>query len=436
VEQDLFHLQEEQQKQREAPLAVRMRPRDLNEFHGQTAILAPGKPLHKIVTGDLPISVILYGPPGTGKTTLARLIARRTAAAFVQLNAVNSGVADIRRVVKDARDRRGLYGQRTIVFIDELHRFNRAQQDALLPFVEDGTVTLIGATTENPFYAVNAPLVSRARVFEFVPLNEDELTAVVKAALADERGLPEIVCPPSALAELVRLADGDARRALNILELSAALAPDRVLTVAGVQAAAQRRYLLYDRAGDQHYDTISAFIKSLRGSDPDAALHYLARMLEAGEDPLYIARRLIVHASEDVGLADPRALSVAVSACQAVEMVGLPEGRLALAQAALYIATAPKSNAVCTAIDAARRDIQQGKGGSVPPHLRNPANPAAARQLGHGQGYKYPHDYPGNFVPQSYLPDDMAGSRYYQPTDNGYERKIRRRLQDWRQKGG
>ena len=240
MEQDLFHLQEEQQKQREAPLAVRMRPRDLNEFHGQTAFLAPGKPLHKIVTGDLPISVILYGPPGTGKTTLARLIARRTAAAFVQLNAVNSGVADIRRVVKDARDRRGLYGQRTIVFIDELHRFNRAQQDALLPFVEDGTVTLIGATTENPFYAVNAPLVSRARVFEFVPLNEVELTAVVKAALADERGLPEIVCPPSALAELVRLADGDARRALNILELSAALAPDRVLTVAGVQQ--QRRF--------------------------------------------------------------------------------------------------------------------------------------------------------------------------------------------------
>ena len=422
-----------------APLAYRMRPRDLDEYVGQQHLVGPGRLLRRLIEADRLSSVIFYGPPGCGKTALAELIAARTRAAFERLNAVTSGVADIRGVLERARERRRLHRQRTVLFIDEIHRFNKAQQDALLPAVEDGTIILIGATTENPFFTVNAPLVSRSRVFRFEALGDDDVRRLLERALADqERGLAHLKprVDDDALAHLVNVANGDARSALNALEM-AVLSTEpgddgtRHVTLAVAAEAVQRRALVYDRDGDAHYDTISAFIKSMRGSDPDATLYWLARMLEAGEDPRFIARRIVIHASEDVGLADPNALVVATAAAQAVELVGLPEARLNLAQAALYIATAPKSNSVYKGINAALRDVRERRAGPVPIHLRDASYPGAKR-LGHGRGYLYPHDYPGHHVAQRYLPEDMPDVTYYEPSDQGYERRIAERLRHWR----
>ena len=432
---DLFELAGQQERLRQAPLADRIRPRTLEEFVGQEAIVGPGKLLRRAIEGDQLRSVIFYGPPGTGKTTLAKVIANTTKGEFVQLNAVTSGVADIRQVTKDARERQNHYGRKTILFVDEIHRFNKAQQDALLPFVEDGTIILIGATTENPYFEVNSALLSRSRVFALQPLTGGEITQLLKNALSDpERGLGmyRVQVEEKALEHLVKTARGDARSALNALELAVlTTSPDpqgiRQITLSVAEESIQKPAVLYDKQGDQHYDVISAFIKSMRGSDPDAALHWLARMLYAGEDPRFIARRLIVHASEDVGLADPQALQVAVAAAQALEYAGMPEARIPLAQAVIYIATAPKSNAVICAIDQALEDIEKRDVGRVPIHLRD-ANYRGASQLGHGKGYLYPHDYPGNYVEQQYLPDPLLGTRYYNPTANGNEAKVRERL--------
>ncbi|MDA8213218.1 MAG: AAA family ATPase [Clostridia bacterium] len=432
---DLFELAGQQERLRQAPLADRIRPRTLEEFVGQEAIVGPGKLLRRAIEGDQLRSVIFYGPPGTGKTTLAKVIANTTKGEFVQLNAVTSGVADIRQVTKDARERQNHYGRKTILFVDEIHRFNKAQQDALLPFVEDGTIILIGATTENPYFEVNSALLSRSRVFALQPLTGGEITQLLKNALSDpERGLGmyRVQVEEKALEHLVKTARGDARSALNALELAVlTTSPDpqgiRQITLSVAEESIQKPAVLYDKQGDQHYDVISAFIKSMRGSDPDAALHWLARMLYAGEDPRFIARRLIVHASEDVGLADPQALQVAVAAAQALEYAGMPEARIPLAQAVIYIATAPKSNAVYCAIDQALEDIEKRDVGRVPAHLRD-ANYRGASQLGHGKGYLYPHDYPGNYVEQQYLPDPLLGTRYYNPTANGNEAKVRERL--------
>lgn len=438
---DLFEANRQNQLKREAPLAVRMRPRILDEFVGQEEIVGRGKLLRRAIEADQLSSVIFYGPPGTGKTTLAKVIANTTRAFFEQLNAVTSGVADIKEVVKRARDRLGMNNQRTILFIDEIHRFNKSQQDALLPFVEDGTVILIGATTENPYFEVNAPLLSRSRVFGFKPLREEDIGKLLKTTLADnERGLGrfEVDLQEDALRHIVDIANGDARSALNALELAVLTTPPgekgiREINLEVAEESIQKRVVRYDKSGDQHYDIISAFIKSLRGSDPDAALHWLARMIYAGEDPRFIARRMIVHAAEDVGMADPNALVVAMAAAHALEYIGMPEARLPLAEAALYIATAPKSNAVIKGIDRALGDIQKRKLGPVPIHLRD-AHYKGAANLGHGRGYKYPHNFPGNYTEQQYLPDELIGIKYYQPYANGYEKEIGDRMK--RQKKG
>ena len=424
-----------------APLARRMRPRTLAEFVGQEHILAPGKLLFRAIEADRLTSLIFYGPPGTGKTALARIIAGTTQADFQQLNAVMAGIGDIRKVIDRARENLAFRNQRTILFIDEIHRFNKAQQDALLPYVEDGTVILIGATTENPMFEVIPPLLSRSRLFAFQPLSDEDILTILQRALADEeRGLGKlkIAIEPEALAHIARTANGDARAALNALELAAITTPpgaDATIHITKEIAAecSQQRVLLYDKDGDSHYDTISAFIKSLRGSDPDAALFWLARMLYAGEDPKFIARRLLVHAAEDVGLADPRALLVAQAAAYAVHFVGMPEARLPLAEAALYIATAPKSNSVITAIDQAMAAVKETAGKRVPVHLRDSHYKGAAA-LGHGKGYKYPHDYPGGYVEQDYLPAGITGNFYF-PTGYGYERVIKERLEEWKQQG-
>jgi len=438
---DLFEANRQNQLKREGPLAVRMRPRILDEFVGQEEIVGRGKLLRRAIEADQLSSVIFYGPPGTGKTTLAKVIANTTRAFFEQLNAVTSGVADIKEVVKRARDRLGMNNQRTILFIDEIHRFNKSQQDALLPFVEDGTVILIGATTENPYFEVNAPLLSRSRVFGFKPLREEDIGKLLKTTLADnERGLGrfEVDLKEDALRHIVDIANGDARSALNALELAVLTTPPgekgiREINLEVAEESIQKRVVRYDKSGDQHYDIISAFIKSLRGSDPDAALHWLARMIYAGEDPRFIARRMIVHAAEDVGMADPNALVVAMAAAHALEYIGMPEARLPLAEAALYIATAPKSNAVIKGIDRALGDIQKRKLGPVPIHLRD-AHYKGAANLGHGRGYKYPHNFPGNYTEQQYLPDELIGIKYYQPYANGYEKEIGDRMK--RQKKG
>ncbi|BAS28454.1 replication-associated recombination protein A [Limnochorda pilosa] len=433
---DLFEAASRGERQRQAPLAARMRPETLDELVGQGELVGPGRPLRVALEGGRLGSMILYGPPGTGKTTLAHLIARRGGAHFEQLNAVTSGVADLRRVIQEAAERWRLHGRRTVLFIDEIHRFNKAQQDALLPAVEDGTVLLVGATTENPFFQVNSPLLSRCRLFRLRPLAGDDVRALVLRALASRQGLEgRLELDPPALERLVRSSAGDARRALNGLETAAWLAEQagRARIEEGdVEAALQEAPLLYDRQGDQHYDVFSAFIKSMRGSDPDATLHYLVRMLEAGEDPRAIARRIVIHASEDVGNADPQALQVAVAAAHALELVGLPEAALNLAQAALYVATAPKSNATYRALAAARQDLKEKGWAPVPPHLRDASYPGA-RQLGHGEGYLYPHDFPGHHVPQPYLPENLAGRRYYEPSDQGYEKQLARRLAAWRE---
>ncbi|MCS7172760.1 MAG: replication-associated recombination protein A [Armatimonadetes bacterium] len=418
------------------PLAARMRPRTLEEFVGQQHLVGPGRFLHRLLTSGELASLILYGPPGTGKTSLARVLSNVLRAHFVSLNAVTSGVADVRRVIQEARDRLRYRGERTVLFIDEIHRFNRAQQDLLLPAVEEGTVVLIGATTQNPFFDVNPTLLSRCRLLRLEPLRPEEIQEIVERALRDpERGLgrERVELSPEALAHLVDAANGDARVALNALEMAVRTTPPdadgvRRVGLGAVEEALQRRVIRYDRSGDEHYDVASAFIKSLRGSDPDAAVYWLVRMLEAGEDPRFIARRLVVHAAEDVGLADPLALIVAVAAAHAVEFVGLPEARIPLAEAALYIACAPKSNAVVRALAQARSDLERLPALPVPPHLRDASYPGSA-QLGHGRGYRYPHDFPDGFVEQDYLPENLQGRVYYEPTDRGHEAKIRERLQ-------
>jgi putative ATPase len=417
------------------PLAVRMRPRTLDEVVGQAHLLRPGAPLRRLVDGGTAASVLLYGPPGTGKTTIAQLLAGVGERHFVALSALSSGVKELRAVIDDARRRRDYRGQQTVLFVDEVHRFSKTQQDALLGAVEDRVVLLVAATTENPSFSVVSPLLSRSLVLQLQPLTEDDVRALLRRAVADERGLAGAV-RVSAEAEdaLVRLAAGDARRALTALEAAAdgvlgtaGGAAEPEIDIAAVERAVTEVAVRYDRAGDQHYDVISAFIKSIRGSDPDAALHYLARMLVAGEDPRFVARRLMVHASEDVGLADPTALPAAAAAAQVVQLVGMPECRLALAQVTVHLATAPKSNAIVSAIDEAMSQVRGGAVGSVPAHLRD-GHYAGAQKLGNAVGYRYPHDVPDGVLAQQYPPDDLVGVDYYRPTQRGAERTLAERL--------
>ena len=414
-----------------APLAVRMRPRTLDEVLGQDHLLGPGAPLRRLVEGAAPASVLLYGPPGTGKTTLASLVSLATGRRFVALSALSAGVKEVRAVIEQARLRLRNTGEATVLFIDEVHRFSKTQQDALLGAVEVRTVLLVAATTENPSFSVVSPLLSRSLVLQLRPLSDDDVRALVRRAVADPRGLSgALTVAPDAEDHLVRLSGGDARRALTALEAAAEAARSTghaEIDLATVEAAVDKASVRYDRDGDQHYDVISAFIKSIRGSDVDAALHYLARMIEAGEDPRFIARRLVVHASEDVGMADPTALQSATAAAAAVQLIGMPEGRLALAQATVHLATAPKSNAVIMGIDAAIQDVRAGKAGSVPPHLRDGHYPGAAR-LGNAQGYRYPHDVPEGVLAQQYPPDELVGRDYYQPTQRGAERTLAERV--------
>ena len=419
----------------DAPLATRMRPRTLEEYEGQLHILGPGKLLRRAIEADRISSLILYGPPGTGKTTLAQVVAGATRSRFEALSGVEGNVAEIRRVLSQAAQRRAS-GVRTILFIDEIHRFNKAQQDVLLPEVENGTVRLVGATTQNPFFSINSALVSRSQVFELKPLSEQELLRLIGRALADaERGLGKMRVELDAEAGvfLARLADGDARKCLNALEIAALTTPadgDGVVRIglAAAQESIQRKAVVYDGTGDAHYDTISAFIKSVRGSDPDAAVYWLAKMLHAGEEVRFIARRLVICASEDIGLADSNGLVVAQAAVQAVEFVGLPEAELILAHATLYLATAPKSNSATVAIGKAAREVQEGRTLAVPEHLRD-GHYKGADRLGHGKGYLYSHDFEGSYVPQAYLPE---GRRYFEPTENGMEKRIKERLEHWR----
>jgi putative ATPase len=434
----LFDLAEEKDLPQSMPLAARMRPQTFAEFMGQEHLVAEGRVLRKCIEADQLPSMVFWGPPGSGKTTLAHIIANVTRAQFSPLSAVSAGVADLRRVIGEAKKRLKSSGQRTILFVDEIHRFNKAQQDAVLPFVENGTVTFIGATTENPSFEVIAPLLSRCRVFRLNPLSDEEVRLIVERAIKDvERGLgkSQISMNEETLHHLVNMSNGDARVALNALEMATfATLPDasgsRSIDLSAIEEALQQRALLYDKSGDQHYDLISALHKSLRGSDPDAALYWLGRMLEAGEDPLYIVRRLVRFASEDVGVADPQALVIAVAAQQAVHFVGLPEGNLALAEAVVYLAAAPKSNSLYQAYSRVQQDIQHGRNEPVPLHLRNPVT-ELMRRMGHGQGYKYAHDYPDHFVKQQNLPPSLQGKRYYVPTEQGYEKEIAARLKKW-----
>jgi putative ATPase len=421
---------------RHQPLAARMRPRDLDEYAGQTHILAPEQLLRRAIEADRIQSLIFYGPPGTGKTSLAQIIARQTKSKFERLSGVESNVADMRRVLSGAANRLENKGQSTILFIDEIHRFNKSQQDVLLPDVESGVVKLIGATTHNPFFFVNSPLVSRSQIFELRPLTEDELFSLLQRALADaERGLGylKISAEENALRHLAKISDGDARKALNSLEIAAlTTAPEQNgtirITLEVAEQSIQKKAIVYDGDGDAHYDTISAFIKSMRGSDPDAALYWLAKMIHAGEDPRFIARRIVICAAEDVGLADPMALVLANAAFQAAEFIGWPEARIPLAEATIYIATANKSNSAYLAIDAALADVRSGRTLAVPEHLRD-AHYSGAKKIGHGVGYEYAHDSKDHFIAQDYL---GAEKRYYEPTEQGVEKKIKERLEIWR----
>jgi putative ATPase len=424
----------------QTPLAVRMRPVSLDEVAGQKHLLRAGSPIVALAdpaaTSPGAVSIILWGPPGTGKTTLAQAIARSSGRRFVELSAITAGVKDVREVMQEAITQRDLYGQTTILFLDEIHRFTKAQQDALLPGVENGWVLLIAATTENPSFSVISPLMSRSLLLTLQPLTDDDVGLLVDRAVTDARGLNgAVTLADDARAALIRLASGDARRALTGLEAAAAVALSKgeegtvpAATADDVAQAVDKALLRYDRQGDEHYDVISAFIKSIRGSDPDAALHYLARMIEAGEDPRFIARRLVISASEDVGLADPQALSIAVAAADAVAFIGMPEGRIPLAEATVYLATTAKSNAAYVGIDQAIADIRSGGFGRVPLHLRDAHYPGAKR-LGHGRGYVYPHDSEFGILPQQYLPDELRGKRYYEPKNLGAERDISARLE-------
>jgi putative ATPase len=421
----LFDEAEEQAAQAAAPLAVRMRPKTLEEVIGQKHLTAPGTPFRNLIDNDAPMSLLLWGPPGTGKTTLAYVVSEVTSRRFTEISAVSAGVKDVRAAVDAARRELGLSGRQTLLFVDEVHRFSKTQQDALLPAVENRWVSFIGATTENPSFSVVSPLLSRSLLLTLQPLQDDDIRELVARALADERGLAgAVTLDPDALDHLVRLSGGDGRRALTYLE-AAALSTSHIDTDT-LERAVDRAAVRYDRDGDQHYDVISAFIKSIRGSDADAALHYLARMIEAGEDPRFIARRLIVHASEDVGMADPTALQIAVAAAHAVEFVGLPEARINLAQAVIHLALAPKSNAVVKAIGAAQADVRGGLIGAVPAHLRD-AHYAGASRLGHGEGYVYPHDLPEGIVAQQYAPDVVAARTYYEPSTHGMESRYSER---------
>ena len=428
---DLFEYASSRKKEKEAPLAARMRPRTLDEVVGQEHIIRKDKMLYRAIKADKIRSIIFYGPPGTGKTTLARVIANTTSAEFTQLNATTSGKKEMEAAVNDARDRMGMYGKKTILFIDEIHRFNKSQQDYLLPFVEDGTVILIGATTENPYFEVNSALISRSVIFELKPLSKDNIRTLLERAVKDEeRGMGSLhpVLEPDAADFLADIAGGDAREALNALELGVLTTEPSEdgqihIDLETASECIQKRVVRYDKTGDQHYDTISAFIKSMRGSDPDAAVYYLAKMLYAGEDIRFISRRIMICAAEDVGNADPMALVVAVSAAQAVERIGMPEAKLILSQAAIYVASAPKSNACTEAVFAALRSVQSVQT-TVPAHLQD-AHYSGHEKLGHGTGYKYAHDFPNHYVEQQYLPDEILGSRFYEPTENGYEQKIR-----------
>lgn len=425
-----------------SPLAVRMRPRTLEELAGQKHLLGPGSPLVTLasdVTGEQgATSVILWGPPGTGKTTIAKAIAQSSGRKFVELSAVTAGVKDVREVMQQALSSRDLYGKSTVLFLDEIHRFSKAQQDALLPGVENGWVILVAATTENPSFSVISPLLSRSLLLTLETLTEDDLGTVIDRAVSDSRGLANTIeLDPEARAAIIRLASGDARRALTALEAAAASAVAStsdgvpVVTAEIVAAAVDRALLRYDRQGDEHYDVISAFIKSVRGSDVDASIHYLARMIEAGEDPRFIARRIIVLASEDIGMADPQALVIAIAAADAVQFIGMPEGRIPLAEAVVYLATAPKSNASYLAIDSAISDVRAGKIGRVPAHLRD-AHYSGAKKLGHGKGYRYPHDAELGVLEQQYAPDELASTTYYNPTEHGNEREVAARLEKLR----
>lgn len=431
---DLFEYNRSLQGGREAPLAARMRPKTLEEFVGQEHIIGKGKLLYRAIRSDRLSSVLFYGPPGTGKTTLAKIIANTTKSAFHQINATTAGIKEIKETVEAAKADLGMYGRRTILFIDEIHRFNKSQQDALLPHVEDGTIILIGATTENPYFEVNKALVSRSIVFELHPLEQRDIESLLQRALEDtERGMGayHAEMDADALAFLADTANGDARTALNALELAILTTEAENgrlhITLEIAEDCIQKRALNYDRDGDNHYDTISAFIKSMRGSDPDAALYYLAKMIYAGEDPKFIARRVVICAAEDVGNADPHALQVAVAAMEAVNFIGMPEGRIPLAQAVTYVACAPKSNAAYLGIDKALADVRTKRIKSVPPHLKD-AHYSGAKEMGHGIGYQYAHDFPGHYVAQQYLPDELVGTIYYAPTENGVERRIKEYL--------
>ena len=430
---DLFEFQKKNTLKKESPLASRLRPSKLEDFVGQEHIVGKNTLLYRAIMADKLSSVIFYGPPGTGKTTLAKIIAGKTKSEFVQINATTAGKKDITDAVERAKGVLGMYGRHTTLFIDEIHRFNKAQQDALLPFVEDGTLVLIGATTENPYFEVNKALVSRSIIFELKQLSSKDISKIILRAIDDkENGMGgfNAYIDDAALLFLSNIVNGDARIALNAIEL-AILTTEREndgrihITLDVAQQCVQKRALNYDKDGDNHYDTISAFIKSMRGSDPNAAIYYLAKMLYAGEDPKFIARRIVICASEDIGNADPQALVVAVAAAQAVDFIGLPEARINLAQAAAYVACAPKSNSAVMAIDSAMEDVEHTKVSGVPNHLRDRHYPGAVK-LGHGENYKYAHDYPNHYVKQQYLPDELVGRNYYVLSDNGYEKKIKK----------
>jgi putative ATPase len=440
-QKDLFERKSKELFKREAPLADRMRPQTLDEFVGQDHLLGHGKILRQAIESDHLPSMILWGPPGSGKTTLAMIIATTTGAQFLAFSAVLSGVKEIKEVIKEAEEEWTYNKRQTILFVDEIHRFNKAQQDAFLPHVEKGTIILIGATTENPSFEVISPLLSRTKVFTLQALKEEEVELILKRGLTDkERGLGQYttVIEPEVFEGICRIANGDARIALNTLEMIVLTGPPdqkgtRYINKKDLEEVLQRKAFLYDKSGEEHYNLISAFHKSLRGSDPDAALYWLGRMLEAGEDPLYIARRMIRFASEDVGIADPQALQVAVAAMEAFHFIGLPEGDLALAQAAVYLATAPKSNALYAGYLRVKKDVRELENMPVPLHIRN-APTRLMEDLGYGKDYKYPHDYPDHFVEEEYLPENLKGRTYYHPTEQGFEKEIKKRLEYWRRK--